>query len=110
MQATPRKRDATPSKPEGVTAQVWSDWLQLRKAKRAPVTQTVIDMAAKEASKAALSLDAFLSIWCARGSQGLEAGWIKPAERSRYAPIKADDRNDHAATLLGFDAHDTIEG
>lgn len=55
--------------------------MRLRKAKRAPVTQTVLDGAASEAGKAGLSIEDFLRVWCRRGSQGLEAAWIKPAER-----------------------------
>ena len=31
--------------------------------------------------KAGISLNAFLTIWCARGSQGLQAEWLKPNER-----------------------------
>jgi hypothetical protein len=67
--------------PQGVVEEVWQDWLQLRKAKKAPVTQTVVNSATKEAEKAGISLNAFLTIWCARGSQGLQAEWLKPNER-----------------------------
>lgn len=77
----PRKRSAAPQRPSDVGEQVWADWLALRKAKRAPVTETVLASAASEAEKAQLSLDAFLKVWCARGSQGLEAAWLKPDER-----------------------------
>lgn len=105
----PRKRDATPSKPDGVTDRVWTDWLQLRKAKRAPVTETVITGAEREAVKARMSLDEFLSIWCRRGSQGLEADWIKPGER-RAAEVRGV-RDDAAMQLLGFGLdRDVIEG
>jgi hypothetical protein len=76
-----RKR-ATPPNP-GVDPQVWDDWLALRKAKRAPVTQTVIDGATTEAQKAGMSLESFLRIWCRRGSQGLEAAWLKPEEKAQ---------------------------
>lgn len=75
-----RRADPVPC-PEGVDAQVWTDWLALRKAKRAPVTQTTIAGATAEAAKAGMSLDAFLRVWCRRGSQGLEADWLKPNER-----------------------------
>lgn len=67
--------------PDGVTPSVWDDWLALRKAKRAPVTDTVLAHAVSESVKASLTLDAFLKIWCGRGSQGLEAAWLKPNER-----------------------------
>jgi hypothetical protein len=71
--------------PPDVSESVWSDWLQLRKAKKAPVTQTVVNSAAKEAEKAGISLNAFLTIWCARGSQGLQAEWLKTNERQTFA-------------------------
>lgn len=83
----PRKRD-TPqpiAKPDDVDQQTWDDWQALRKAKRAPVTQTVVGSAREEAEKAGLSLDAFLRVWCRRGSQGLEAAWLKPEERASPA-------------------------
>jgi hypothetical protein len=71
--------------PDGVGEDVWQDWLQLRKAKKAPVTQTVVNSATKEAEKAGISLNAFLTIWCARGSQGLQAEWLKTNERQPFA-------------------------
>jgi len=77
-----RSRSAPFPCPDGVDPQVWADWLALRKAKKAPVTQTVVEGALAESAKARLSLDAFLRIWCARGSQGMQADWIKSAERS----------------------------
>jgi len=82
---TPRKRE--PPCPDGVTDGTWQDWLTLRKAKRAPVTDTVVKEAAAEAAKASLSLDAFLRVWCARGSQGLQADWLKPNERGKPETI-----------------------
>lgn len=80
-----RKRSDTRhiEKPESVDTQVWEDWIALRKAKRAPVTKTVVDGAIGEAMKAGLSIDAFLRIWCRRGSQGLEASWLSPGEISQ---------------------------
>ncbi len=69
--------------PPDVDGQVWIDWIALREAKRAPVTQTVLEQARREAEKANMSLADFLRIWCARGSQGLQADWIKPNERGQ---------------------------
>ncbi|GAA4401167.1 hypothetical protein [Quisquiliibacterium transsilvanicum] len=79
----PRKRSAPPqlARPADVAEQTWADWLALRKAKKAPVTETVIQQAMAEADKAGMPLDAFLQVWCMRGSQGLQADWLKPAER-----------------------------
>ena len=76
--------------PPDVGLQEWEDWLALRKAKKAPVTETVVKSARKEAEKAGISFNAFLTIWCARGSQGLQADWLKPQERQTYAQQVAD--------------------
>ncbi len=68
--------------PPDVDQQIWDDWNQLRKAKKAPVTETVVNSARKEADKANMSFSDFLSVWCARGSQGLQADWLKPEEKN----------------------------
>lgn len=70
-----------PACPNDVDPQIWADWLQLRKTKKAPVTETVLREARAESIKAAMTFQAFLAVWCARGSQGMQADWIKPAER-----------------------------
>lgn len=79
--ATKKGADALPC-PDGVNPQTWADWLSLRRAKKAPVTETVLKAARDEAEKAGMALEKFLSVWCARGSQGLEASWLKPHERA----------------------------
>lgn len=76
----PKVRRQAIACPPDVDQQVWVDWVQLRKTKRATVTQTVIDGARKEAEKAGMSLSEFLAVWCRRGSQGLEASWLKASE------------------------------
>jgi hypothetical protein len=85
-----RKR-ALPA-PEDVDNQVWEDWLHLRKQKRAPVTETAVQGARDEAKKAGMTLEAFLRVWCRRGSQGLEASWLKPEERGP-PPSKEAERS-----------------
>jgi hypothetical protein len=83
-----RKRATPPevARPANVSEQVWTDWLALRAKKRAPVTSTVVANAIGEAGRAGMTLDAFLSVWCARGSQGLQADWLKPQERASHQP------------------------
>jgi uncharacterized protein YdaU (DUF1376 family) len=87
-------------RPSDVDAQVWADWLHLRKTKKAPVTATVLAGAQGEAAKAGMALEDFLRAWCRRGSQGLEASWLKPEEvngRAACAPtnkqIALEQRN-----------------
>ena len=77
-----KERATSVACPSDVDQQVWDDWKQLRKAKKAPVTETVVSSARKEASKANMSFSDFLSVWCARGSQGLQADWLKPEEKN----------------------------
>lgn len=98
-----RKRAAPPpDRPDGVDPQTWADWLALRKSKAAPVTPTVLAGAAAEAGKAGMTLDAFLRVWCTRGSQGLQADWLRPHERQapaapNEAPWRAEQRERNVA-------------
>lgn len=76
----PRKRSAPTTsipKPDGVDEQVWEDWVQLRKRKKADVTATVLKSAEGEAAKLGWPLNDFLKEWCLRGSQGLKAEWVQ---------------------------------
>lgn len=64
------------SRPDDVAETVWSDFVALRKAKRAPLTETALDAIRSEAGKARISLQAALETCCARGWQGFKAEWI----------------------------------
>ncbi len=77
-----REKSTSVDCPPDVDQQIWDDWKQLRKAKKAPVTETVVNSARKEAAKANMAFSDFLTVWCARGSQGLQAEWLKPEERN----------------------------
>jgi hypothetical protein len=81
-----RSRFACPARPDGVTEQTWSDWLQLRKGHKAAVTETVMAEAVREAAKDGLELLRFLEIWCLRGSRGLQAEWLRADERRASTP------------------------
>jgi hypothetical protein len=80
--------DPPPDCPDDVEPDTWRDWLAHRKAKRATVTATVLAEARTEAAKAGLTLDRFLAIWCARGTQGLQADWLKPHERGAATNVQ----------------------
>lgn len=84
-----RKRAAAPAgqpdRPADVADEVWTAWLDLRRKKRAPVSGVVLEQAAREAALAKLSLEDFLRVWCFRGTQGLMADWIRPADRQAIA-------------------------
>jgi hypothetical protein len=102
---TARKRAAPFAPPADVDPQVWSDWVAHRKAKRAPVSQTVLDGAVSEAQKAGMTLEAFLRVWCTRGSQGMVAAWLKPEERglqSGSEPAWRTEKRQRTAEFLGL--------
>jgi uncharacterized protein YdaU (DUF1376 family) len=91
----PRKKAIAP--PDGVTDSVWQDWLQLRKAKKASVTQTAVDGIEREARKAGVSLQVALETCCERGWTGFKAEWMasKPLDKNLGAAraIFGDERN-----------------
>ena len=90
-------------RPDDVDLQVWTDWVQLRKAKKAPVTETVLKTARKEAALADMPLMAFLEIWCARGSVGLEASWLRKID-GKNAPANVHKFAAAARTIFGDSA------
>lgn len=71
----------------------------MRKAKRAAVSQTVLDTFRREAAKAGMSLDSVLSLCCSRGWTGFEAGWVlrdaapAAAHTGRFDPTAHVNRN-----------------
>lgn len=74
----------------GVDEQVARDWLKVRKAKRAPLTDTALDAMKLEASRAGISLAAAVEICAKRGWQGFKASWNwggKPEQGERRAIV-----------------------
>lgn len=61
----------------GVEHQTASDWLEVRKVKRAALTQTALDLLINESAKAGITVDDAVKI-CAQNSwQGFKADWYK---------------------------------
>ena len=81
---SPPPDDSPPAKPPrfeplaallALDAQVAADWLAVRKAKRAALTQTALDGMVAEAHKAGISVAEAVRICAARGWQGFRASW-----------------------------------
>jgi uncharacterized protein YdaU (DUF1376 family) len=93
------KNTNTVAPPEGVTEMVWQDWLKLRKAKKAAVTQTALDGIQREADKARVSLQTALETCCERGWTGFKAEWMQsqPSQQDKNMgaarAIFGDERN-----------------
>lgn len=83
---TARARSTVPAKPDGVTDQTWSDWLQLRKTLKAAVTQTAVDAINREARRAGYTLEQALVTCCANGWRGFKAEWMQQRSQQQQAP------------------------
>lgn len=82
-------------KPAGVSDQVWKDFLEVRKAKKAPLTATGLTRMANEAAKAGWTLEEAIAESVSRGWQSFKAEWVKDKsngkERNQYGRGKAKD-------------------
>jgi hypothetical protein len=71
-----RNNNITLAKPDDLTAEVWTDFLTLRKAKKAPVTETALKGIRTEAAKAGIDFQNAIEIMVTRGWTGFKADWI----------------------------------
>jgi len=103
----PKRESATSvACPPDVSQQIWGDWVALRKSKKAPITQTVLNGAIAEAKILGWPLEKFLAEWCSRGSQGLKAEWIvkpNPADKVRLT-VASSNEPDPALLKIEEDA------
>ena len=76
-----KRGSASSLKPDDVSESVWSDFLALRKAKRAPVTPTALKGLRQEAMAAKITLEAALQLCCKSGWQSFKAEWITDSIR-----------------------------
>lgn len=64
-------------KPDSVPEQVWNDFNKIRKAKKAPLTQTALNGIEREAEIAGWTLEEALTECVSRGWQGFKADWVQ---------------------------------
>ena len=76
--AEPEQKGRAVARPDGVSAEVWSDFGKLRRAKRAPLTPTAFRLLVSEAAKAGWALEKALQECVARGWTSFKAEWVKP--------------------------------
>lgn len=74
-------KSETPAKPDGVADQVWADFLDLRKRKSAPLSETALDGIRREATKAGWGLNDALAESVTRGWQAFKSDWVKDAAK-----------------------------
>lgn len=82
-------KDNTPpkgvQKPDDVSDEIWIDFLQHRKAKKAKVTETAIKGIRREAHKAGWTMDEALQEICQRGWTGFKSDWVE--KENQYEKI-----------------------
>lgn len=92
-------RHRTVNRPEEVPEQVWEDFIAVRKAKRAPITQTALAGIRREAEKVGMTLAEALGECCERTWQTFRASWwmkdqARPVAagppKSRYGQVIAE--------------------
>ena len=62
--------------PDGIPESLWKDFLEIRKAKKLPLTQTGLNGLIKQAEKANKPLKDVLQICCENGWAGFKASWL----------------------------------
>ncbi len=63
--------------PQDVDKKVWADWLEIRKAKRLPLTDTAWEALLEECKKAGLTTEQMIKECCLRGWGAFKASWWK---------------------------------
>ena len=86
------KQKKVVDKPEDVTEQVWKDFLLTRKEKKAPLTQTALDLIKSEAEKAGIGLNDALSMACSRGWQSFKAEWVQGVRNGSFSAPSIEPR------------------
>jgi hypothetical protein len=72
-----RREDKNINTPEGVSSDLWSDFLAYRKRLKAPVTDRVVARLIKESKDANMTLEQVLETIIFKGWRSFEASWIK---------------------------------
>ena len=65
------------ARPESVSAQVWEDWLSIRRAKKLPLTDTAWTQILAEIEKSGHSVDVVIKECCLRGWAAFKVAWLK---------------------------------
>ena len=79
-QETRNNKQIKDIRPSDVTVSIWQDFVSHRKAKKAPITETVLNTIRTEANKANWKLDDALTEICSRGWTGFKAEWVNKTQ------------------------------
>lgn len=74
--------------PEGIDTNLWNDYLKIRKAKKAPITDTAIQALIREADKSGKSLSQAITICVENNWVGFKADWESVKQAPSDQPKK----------------------
>jgi hypothetical protein len=83
--------------PEGVSSDLWNDFLVYRKRLKAPVTDRVLARLVKEAELAKMPLSDVLETIIFKGWRSFEASWVQQmAQKASEMPLGSDKQIEEA--------------
>lgn len=85
-----------------VDRQVAADFVAMRKAKKAPISQTALKMIQAESVKAGMTMQDALSECVLRGWTGFKADWVKVQPQQARLPMNAREEGRRAAGISIF--------
>ena len=85
----------------GANEQLISDWLQVRKTKRASNTETALNGFMKQVEKSGLPLNTVLEICVIRSWQGFNIEWLKDLNTSELQPKQTPPAPQNLKTVKG---------
>ena len=71
------------SRPHDIAPQVWQDFMEVRKAKKSPITESAINQLRAEADKAGWTLNEAVMECCSRGWAGFKAEWVNKGNKQQ---------------------------
>lgn len=92
-------------KPDEIDEQVWSDWLQIRKAKRLPLTQTAWSAMCVEAEKVGFTAEEAVKHAVERGWASFKAQWLlNEQEEQKRATASAEIKPLSERTMQDYES------
>ena len=78
------------AKPSDVSDAVWSDFLQVRKARKLPLTETALRLLRTGAEKGGYGFQEALEICCARGWASFDPNWLKTPSKPVHSELATE--------------------
>lgn len=81
------------TKPDGVSDETWTTWVEMRKAKKWSVSKIVVDSLVKDCLENKCDVESVLKFWIAykSGWQGFRFEWLKPDD---FDKIRIDNKTE----------------